>query len=116
MFKDLPTWIKEMRAELNCIDSSSAAAQMSANGGTLIDVREPGEFNEASAAGAFNIPRGVLEMKVTQLVPDPNSTIYVHCATGGRATFAAKQLVELGYLNVVVITCPAATVIESFNR
>jgi rhodanese-related sulfurtransferase len=55
-------------------------------------------------------------MKVTQLVPDPNSTIYLHCATGGRATFAAKQLVELGYLNVVVITCPAATVIESFKQ
>ena len=116
MFKDLPTWIKEMRAELNCIDSSMAAEQIKATGGTLIDVREPGEFNEASAEGAINIPRGVLEMKITQVLPNPDAPIYLHCATGGRATFAAKQLVELGYHNVVVITCPAATVIESFDQ
>lgn len=115
MFKDLATWIKEMRADLSCVDSSVAAEQLKTSGGTLIDVREPEEFNEAAANGAINIPRGVLEMKITQVVPDADTPIYLHCATGGRATFAAKQLKELGYKNVVVITCPAATVINTFD-
>ncbi|WP_298636923.1 rhodanese-like domain-containing protein [uncultured Umboniibacter sp.] len=116
MFKDLSNWVQEIRVGLNCIDASSAAEQIKTAGGTLIDVREPEEFNNASADGAVNIPRGVLEMQIIPTITSPDAPIYLHCATGGRATFAAKQLVELGYSNVMVITCPVESVIGSFKQ
>ena len=113
MFKDIPSWIKELRSSLKCVDATTGIQQLKATGGVLIDVREPNEFDDAAANGSINIPRGVLEMKVTQLAPDANTPIFLHCATGGRATFAATQLVELGYADVTVITCTADTVIAA---
>jgi phage shock protein E len=47
----------------------------------------------------------LLEMKMLQLHPDENLAIFIHCATGARATFAAEQLIRVGYKNVWVVTC-----------
>jgi rhodanese-related sulfurtransferase len=44
-------------------------------------------------------------MKMLQMHPDENLAIFIHCATGARATFAAEQLNRVGYNNVWVITC-----------
>ena len=50
-----------------------------------------------------------------EIAPAPEHPIYVHCATGGRARFGAEQLARLGYTNVTVIGCDAATVCSTFN-
>ena len=68
-------------------------------------MREPAEFAEKSGSSTINIPRGLLEMKMLQMYPDENLAIFIHCATGARATFAAEQLTRVGYNNVWVITC-----------
>jgi rhodanese-related sulfurtransferase len=51
-------------------------------------------------------------MKITEVIPDENHPIYLHCATGGRATLAAQQLVKLGYQQITVVTCPIDAVKE----
>jgi rhodanese-related sulfurtransferase len=105
LLKTIPEVINTMKHNIKTMSAAEAQKACQREGGIFIDVREPGEFNEKSAAGAINIPRGVLEMKTLQLYPDENIHIFIHCATGVRATFSAEQLQRIGYKNVVVITC-----------
>jgi rhodanese-related sulfurtransferase len=107
MLTTLPELIATARASLRCLDAEAAMKELQNAGGTIIDVREPVELEASPTPHSINIPRGILEMKVMDLVPDPEQPIYLHCATGGRATLAAEQLERLGYSRVTVITCPA---------
>ena len=68
----------------------------------LIDVREGDEYHAAHVPGAVNIPRGVLEFKLSGM-PEFDSrdlAIVLYCKTGGRAALAAAALREMGYLQV----------------
>lgn len=96
------------------ISATEAKAELAQNNGLLIDVREPAEHATKAAIGAINIPRGVLEMKLTEIEKDASRPIYLHCASAKRATFAAEQLTRVGYENVTVITCKADDVCEVF--
>ena len=71
----------------------------------VIDVREGTEIAETgSIANAVNIPRGLIEMKLTPNNPDKslnaNTPIIVYCGGGSRASLAGKTLIELGFKNV----------------
>jgi adenylyltransferase/sulfurtransferase len=66
----------------------------------IIDVREREEWEQGYVPGALFIPRGYLEMRIEEEVPDKSTPIYVYCAGGVRSAFAAKTLEELGYQNV----------------
>jgi len=105
MLKTIPEVITQARQSLNTITAVDAAERCKNENGIIIDVREPTEFAEKSGSNTINIPRGLLEMKMLQLHPDENLAIFIHCATGARATFAAEQLKRVGYKNVWVITC-----------
>jgi len=70
----------------------------------VVDVREPPEVAERPVSGSTNIPRGLLEMKITQLTNDPSTPICVHCASGDRAVLAAEQLMRIGFTNVKAIS------------
>lgn len=67
---------------------------------TVVDVREPGEWEEEHVPGAQLIPRGLLEYRASSDLPDKTRRIVVHCAVGGRGTLAAETLGEMGYTNV----------------
>lgn len=110
MLKTVPELVMEARAGLRCVDAETAKAEIAANNGVVVDVRELVEVGNLATATSINIPRGVLEMKIGEVVPDPDQPLYLHCATGGRATFAAQQLEKMGYNKVTVITCPIETV------
>lgn len=71
----------------------------------LIDVREGTEIIETgSIANAANIPRGLIEMKLSP--NDDNQSlnadtpIVVYCGGGSRASLAGKTLIEIGFVNV----------------
>lgn len=105
MLKTIPEVIAQARQSLNTITASDAAKKCKHENGIIIDVREPAEFAERAGSNTINIPRGLLEMKMLQMYPDENLAIFIHCATGARATFAAEQLNRVGYNNVWVVTC-----------
>ncbi|MFT5757754.1 MAG: phage shock protein E [Alteromonadaceae bacterium] len=105
MLKTIPDIVKKIRKTVNTITATNAYQQCLNDKGIIIDVREPSEVSQKSAQGTVNIPRGLLEMKMLELYPDENQMIYLHCATGARATFSAEQLQRIGYENVWVITC-----------
>lgn len=112
MLKTIPELVAEARAGLRCVDAATALSEMRENDGAIIDVRELVEVSNLAAPQSVHIPRGILEMKIADVVPDENQPIYLHCASGGRATLAAQQLQNMGYTQVSVVTCPINTVKE----
>jgi rhodanese-related sulfurtransferase len=112
MLKTVPELVAEAQIGLRCVDAATALREMKENGGTIVDVRELVEVNNLAAPQSLHIPRGILEMKIADVIPDGSSPIYVHCASGGRATLAAQQLQNMGYTQVAVVTCPINVVQE----
>lgn len=116
MLKPLGEMVMEVAGHVRTIDARSACEEIKANGGLLVDVREPGEVELRAAGGTLNVPRGVLEIKLPELYPDPDTPIYLHCATGGRARLSADQLHRMGYRNVTAVTCNIDVVCEIFGH
>lgn len=74
------------------------------DGSTLLDVRDKEEYRDGHLAGAISLPRGFLEMRVEDTVPDKDTPIIAYCAGGTRSLIAARTLKEMGYSNVVSMT------------
>jgi molybdopterin/thiamine biosynthesis adenylyltransferase/rhodanese-related sulfurtransferase len=70
------------------------------HGPILIDVREKDEWLEGNIPGARWIPRGFLEQRIEDQVPERSAEIVIYCASGTRSALAARSLEELGYTNV----------------
>src|SRR5438094_8733782 len=66
----------------------------------LIDVREPDETQQGVVPGALVIPRGFLELRVEDKVPDHDQPVVLYCAGGTRSALAARTLESMGYSNV----------------
>jgi adenylyltransferase/sulfurtransferase len=62
---------------------------------TLVDVREPFEYEIAKIPGSKLIPLGKVKDRVKEL--DPAEDIVVHCKTGGRSAKAIGILKTLGF-------------------
>ncbi|PCM45973.1 rhodanese-like domain-containing protein [Marinobacter sp. ANT_B65] len=68
----------------------------------LIDVREADEFHAGHIPGALNIPRGILEFKLTNdpALEDRGLNIVIYCKNSGRSALSAKAMKEMGYMHV----------------
>ena len=68
----------------------------------LLDVREPEEYSAGHLAGAINLPRGLLEFKLSNdpALQDRNLNIVLYCKNSGRSALSAKVMKEMGYLHV----------------
>lgn len=80
----------------NRVDSPSADL-------ILLDVRETEAFLQGHIPGAINIPRGELELKVNEHLPNPMLRIVVYCQYGKISTLAAATLKELGFDRAVAL-------------
>ena len=83
------------------------------NGALLLDVRDENELISGHVPGTVNVSRGRLEFRIWKLLGYPNKVdmnrkIYVQCASGGRATLAAKQLKDIGFTNVTAVVMELA--------
>lgn len=66
----------------------------------LLDVRGRDEFEQGWIDGAVHVPRGLLELRIEEIVPEPSTPIVVYCAAGIRSVLAAKTLQDMGYVHV----------------
>jgi rhodanese-related sulfurtransferase len=97
-FKDL---LGSIRGDINEVPVEEALERYQADDPPLfLDVRESQEWDGGHIPGATYISRGVLETKVTNVLPDRSQPILIYCAGGVRSAFAAKTLQELGYTDV----------------
>ncbi len=62
--------------------------------GTLVDVREKGEMEQGTIAGAINLP--YREMRTCETVPSLVEPVAVFCNSGNRSSVAASLLERLG--------------------
>jgi molybdopterin/thiamine biosynthesis adenylyltransferase/rhodanese-related sulfurtransferase len=92
--------LSQVKTEIDEIDTRAAAPLLD-DGAVFLDVRERDEWDEGHIPGAIHVPRGNLESRVENAVPDRGSRIVVYCASGARSAFATKTLEELGYVDVV---------------
>lgn len=69
----------------------------------ILDVRDRDEFETGYIPGAINLSRGMLEFKISTVVPDKKATIVVYCGVDLRGPLATKTLNEMGYQNTVNI-------------
>jgi sulfur-carrier protein adenylyltransferase/sulfurtransferase len=63
----------------------------------LVDVRETTEWNEGHLPDALHVPRGFLELRIEEAVPDKDQPVVLYCASGVRSLLAAETLKQLGY-------------------
>ncbi|MFQ5937854.1 MAG: molybdopterin-synthase adenylyltransferase MoeB, partial [Acidiferrobacterales bacterium] len=76
------------------------AVQLQRSGAVVIDVREADEIAQGSPAGAHQLGRGFLELRVEDALPDHDRTVLVMCGSGMRSLFAADTLRQLDYTDV----------------
>jgi adenylyltransferase/sulfurtransferase len=69
---------------------------------TIVDVREPNEYQINKINGSVLIPLGDIPKRYVEL--DPTTEIVVHCKVGGRSAKAADFLRSKGYTKVLNLT------------
>src|SRR6266850_408862 len=66
----------------------------------ILDVREQSETDAGMLAGARHVPRGFLELRIEETVPDRGADVVLYCAGGTRSLLAARTLQDMGYTRV----------------
>ncbi len=99
--------VETARGQVENLTPRAVAAELDGGDAVLVDVREPGERDEAGIiAGAVHVPRGVLEFCADPASPahraelNPERRVILHCASGGRSALAAVVLRDMGYRDV----------------
>jgi len=69
----------------------------------VLDVRERDAYEKGHVPGARLLPRGQLELRVNQDLPDPTRRILACCELGYISTLAAATLRELGFAHAVAL-------------
>jgi adenylyltransferase/sulfurtransferase len=98
-FKEL---LQEARRVVPEWSPDEVRARMSNGGGfVVLDVREKDEYRDGHLPGAVSLPRGFLEIRVEEAVPDKTTPIIAYCAGGTRSLIAGRTLREMGYESVI---------------
>jgi glyoxylase-like metal-dependent hydrolase (beta-lactamase superfamily II) len=69
----------------------------------VLDVREKDAFDVAHVPGAKHLPRGQLELRINDLLPDPTARIVTVCEFGKISTLAAATLRDLGFTRAAAL-------------
>ena len=96
--------LDEARKSIKQIDIDEARRMLEKPGTVLVDVREADEWRQGHIPNAVAIPRGFLELRVEEKIPDHKTPVILQCASGTRSLLAARTLRELGYENVYNMT------------
>lgn len=94
-WKQFFTPVKSMSVK----DAKELLSDSDASAITVIDVRQPAEYEAGHIAGARLIPMSDLSDKLNELKPDQPTLVY--CAIGGRSRIAAQMLAGKGFKNII---------------
>ena len=92
--------LQQAKAQIREVDTA-VGEQLLAEGWTVLDVREPDEYEQGAIAGSVHIPRGQLESSIENRVADRSTPLVAMCAGGVRSAFAAVTLEQMGYTDAV---------------
>jgi molybdopterin/thiamine biosynthesis adenylyltransferase/rhodanese-related sulfurtransferase len=104
-FNEYLSGIKQDVREISAEDTKARVLDVApAQAPVLVDVRERDEYEQGYVPRAEWIPRGFLELKIEDLVPEKQREVILYCAGSVRSVLAARALGELGYTNVSSMT------------
>ncbi len=69
----------------------------------VLDVRERDDYEAGHIPGAKLLPRGQLELRVNQELPDPTCRIVAYCELGRISTLATATLRSMGFQRAVAL-------------
>jgi rhodanese-related sulfurtransferase len=69
----------------------------------VLDVREKGAYDQGHIPGAKHLPRGQLELRVNEELPNPTLRIVTCCEFGKISTLAAATLRQLGFMRAAAL-------------
>ncbi|HXJ35242.1 MAG TPA: rhodanese-like domain-containing protein [Candidatus Eisenbacteria bacterium] len=69
----------------------------------VLDIRERDAFDAGHIPGARHVPRGQLELRIDQVLPDPTVRVVTCCEFGKISTLAADTLRTMGYVRAVAL-------------
>src|SRR2546428_7888297 len=92
--------LKTARSQVPEVTPADLAKEMQGRRPVVIDVREKQETDQGILPGARQVPRGFLELRIEEALPDRESDVVLYCAGGTRSLLAAKTLQEMGYRKV----------------
>jgi len=102
--EDAMRW-KQFLTPVKSVDADQARKYMAAKASdelTILDVRQPNEYETGHIPGAKLIPLPDLTVRMDEI--DPNKATVVYCAIGGRSRVAAQMLAGKGFENVYNLT------------
>ena len=100
MAKTSKSLLDEARASIKQVGVEEARDLMKKSGAVVVDVRESDEWRQGHIPEAIFIPRGFLELRVEEKIPDHKAPVIVQCASGTRSLYASRTLREMGYENL----------------
>ncbi len=103
--KTVEQMISEAASKIRFMSLEELRRQIEANTDDMIilDVREKDAYKESHIPLAINIPRGQLELRVNEILPDPTQRILVYCEFGKISTLAAAMLQDMGYRRTIAL-------------
>jgi rhodanese-related sulfurtransferase/rubrerythrin len=84
---------------INAVEAKQFMQRMAGEGFTLLDVRQPSEYEAEHLPGAKLIPLPELGVRLSELDADKPTVVY--CAIGGRSRVAAQVLAAKGFKEVL---------------
>ena len=77
--------LQQVKGEIEEVDASRASDLLETERPVFVDVRERSEWDEGHIPGALHVPRGHLESRIEQAVPDRDTPVVLYCASGNRS-------------------------------
>jgi len=103
MFKSAHEFVSQAKQLIKECSPEEVLKQITAPDVLIVDVREPDEYRQGHLAGSVNIPRGMLEFKISNepALQNVGRAMVLYCKTSGRAALASVALKNMGFENVV---------------
>lgn len=103
--KTVAQLLAEAAAKIPFVSLAELDARIARGGADLVvlDVRERDAFNAGHVPGARHLPRGQLELRVNDELPDPTARIVTVCEFGKISTLAAATLRDLGFVRATAL-------------
>lgn len=92
--------VAEAKARIRQIGVADARTHLGDGAYRFVDCREPGEYMAGHIPGAINIPRGLMEFKIGNIIKDKDTKLIVYCKSGGRGSLTSAAIQRMGYANV----------------
>lgn len=109
MHKKYSEFVEEIKNDVREVSIEYVDNKLSENI-LVIDIREERECSSGLIPGAINIPRGILESNIRQVLEKQCGTevkenqddpeLYLICRSGMRSILAAESLQRMGFENV----------------